>query len=33
VDGKVVRSRPAIARFALADPIIREARHAASTLF
>lgn len=37
VDSAMVRSRPAIARFALAEPTIREARrapaHAASTLF
>jgi uncharacterized protein (TIGR02678 family) len=37
VDGQVVRSRPAIARFALAEPTIRETRKvtadAASTLF
>jgi hypothetical protein len=37
LDGDVVRSRPAIARFALAEPTIRETRkatdHAASTLY
>jgi uncharacterized protein (TIGR02678 family) len=37
VDEHAVRSRPAIARFALAEPVIRETRkataHAASTLF
>ena len=37
VNGSVVRSRPAIARFALDEPVIRETRKAtadaASTLF